>query len=72
LAGPPSPRRVPTGFRPSPCSTGSCTPSTIPTTRLTSQRDPVLIPNRTAVFGELAKELLVQRGSYPEERIVVT
>jgi hypothetical protein len=34
--------------------------------------DPVPIPNRTAVFGELAKELLVQRGSYPRERIVVT
>ena len=36
------------------------------------ERDPVPIPNRTAVFGELAKELLIQRGSYPEERIVVT
>ena len=36
------------------------------------ERDPVPIPSRTAVFGELAKELLVQRGSYPEERIVVT
>ncbi len=36
------------------------------------ERDPVPIANRTAVFGELAKELLVQRGSYPEERIVVT
>lgn len=36
------------------------------------ERDPVPIPDRTAVFGELAKELLVQRGSYPEERIVVT
>jgi UDP-N-acetylglucosamine 2-epimerase len=36
------------------------------------ERDPVPIPTRTAVFGELAKELLVQRGSYPEERIVIT
>ena len=36
------------------------------------ERDPVPIPSRTAVFGELAKELLVKRGSYPEERIVVT
>ncbi|HLE71259.1 MAG TPA: hypothetical protein VJH87_16375, partial [Vicinamibacteria bacterium] len=36
------------------------------------ERDPVPIPSRTAVFGELAKELLVQRGSYPENRIVVT
>ena len=36
------------------------------------ERDPVPIPSRTAVFGELAKQLLVQRGSYPEERIVVT
>jgi len=36
------------------------------------ERDPVPIPNRTAVFGELAKELLVQRGSYPEECVVVT
>jgi UDP-N-acetylglucosamine 2-epimerase len=36
------------------------------------ERDPVPIPSRTAVFGELAKKLLVQRGSYPEERIVVT
>jgi UDP-N-acetylglucosamine 2-epimerase len=36
------------------------------------ERDPVPIPTRTAVFGELAKELLVRRGSYPEERIVVT
>ncbi len=36
------------------------------------ERDPVPIPTRTAVFGELAKELLMRRGSYPEERIVVT
>jgi hypothetical protein len=36
------------------------------------EKDPVPIPTRTAVFGELAKELLVQRGSYPEDRIVVT
>ncbi len=36
------------------------------------ERDPVPIPSRTAVFGDLAKELLVQRGSYPEKRIVVT
>lgn len=36
------------------------------------ERNPVPIPTRTAVFGELAKELLVQRGNYPEERIVVT
>ncbi len=36
------------------------------------ERDPVPIPTRTAVFGELAKELLVRRGSYPEEGIVVT
>jgi hypothetical protein len=32
----------------------------------------VPIPDRTAVFGELAKEILVKRGSYPEEAIVVT
>jgi hypothetical protein len=32
----------------------------------------VPIPDRTAVFGELAKEILVRRGSYPEEAIVVT
>ncbi len=30
------------------------------------------IPTRTAVFGELAKELLIERGSYPRDRIVVT
>jgi UDP-N-acetylglucosamine 2-epimerase len=36
------------------------------------ERDPVPIPTRTAVFGELAKELLVRRGSYPRDRIVVT
>jgi UDP-N-acetylglucosamine 2-epimerase len=36
------------------------------------ERDPVPIPSRTAVFGELAKALLVERGSYPEERISVT
>jgi UDP-N-acetylglucosamine 2-epimerase len=36
------------------------------------ERDPVPIPTRTAVFGELAKELLVRRGSYPEEKIVIT
>jgi hypothetical protein len=34
--------------------------------------DPVPIPTRTAVFGELAKKLLVERGSYPEERIAIT
>ena len=34
--------------------------------------DPVPIPSRTAVFGELAKKLLIERGSYPEGRIVVT
>jgi hypothetical protein len=34
--------------------------------------DGVPIPTRTAVFGELAKELLIDRGSYPPERIVVT
>jgi UDP-N-acetylglucosamine 2-epimerase len=37
-----------------------------------SREDAVPIPTRTAVFGELAKELLTQRGSYPENRIVVT
>jgi len=36
------------------------------------QGNAVPIPSRTAVFGELAKKLLIQRGSYPEERIVVT
>lgn len=30
------------------------------------------IPTRTAVFGKLAKELLVERGSYSRERVVVT
>ncbi len=34
--------------------------------------DPVPIPSRTAVFGNLAKKLLIERGSYPEDRIVVT
>lgn len=34
--------------------------------------DGVPIPTRTAVFGNLAKALLVERGSYPEERILVT
>jgi UDP-N-acetylglucosamine 2-epimerase len=34
--------------------------------------DPVPIPSRTAVFGELARKLLIERGSYPEDRIVVT
>jgi UDP-N-acetylglucosamine 2-epimerase len=34
--------------------------------------DAVPIPTRTAVFGELAKELLIERGSYPGERIVIT
>ncbi len=34
--------------------------------------DAVPIPTRTAVFGDLAKELLVERGSYPGERIAVT
>jgi hypothetical protein len=32
----------------------------------------VPIPTRTAVFGELAKKLLVERGSYPVESVVVT
>ncbi len=73
-AAPRSPRPALTAFPPSPYSTGSCTPSTTHTsTRPTSSsaiRCP--IPTRTAVFGELAKELLIRRGSYPEERIVVT
>jgi hypothetical protein len=34
--------------------------------------DSVPIPTRTVVFGELAKRLLLERGGYPEERIVVT
>jgi hypothetical protein len=34
--------------------------------------DPVPLPTRTAVFGELAKDLLMRRGSYPPDRIVVT
>jgi hypothetical protein len=32
----------------------------------------VPIPDRTAVFGDLAKEILVRRGSYPEGAVVVT
>jgi glycosyltransferase involved in cell wall biosynthesis len=32
----------------------------------------VPLPTRTAVFGELAKDLLMRRGSYPPDRIVVT
>jgi UDP-N-acetylglucosamine 2-epimerase len=36
------------------------------------EEDPVPIPSRTAVFGELARKLLIERGSYPEDRIVVT
>ena len=34
--------------------------------------DSVPIPTRTAVFGTLARNLLVDRGRYPPERIVVT
>jgi hypothetical protein len=34
--------------------------------------DPVPIATRTAVFGEMAKDLLMHRGSYPEDRLVVT
>ena len=34
--------------------------------------DAVPIPTKTAVYGSLAKDLLVTRGSYPEDRIVIT
>ncbi len=34
--------------------------------------DSVPIPTRTAVFGSLARDLLIQRGHYPPERIVIT
>ena len=34
--------------------------------------DAVPIPTKTAVYGSLAKDLLVKRGSYPEDRIVIT
>jgi hypothetical protein len=34
--------------------------------------DSVPIPTRTAVFGTLARDLLVDRGGYPPERLVVT
>ena len=32
----------------------------------------VPIPSRTAVFGSLARDLLVERGHYPEDRILIT
>jgi UDP-N-acetylglucosamine 2-epimerase len=35
-------------------------------------KDPVPIPTETAVFGEMARELLMKRGSYAEDRLVVT
>ncbi|MGH9462102.1 MAG: hypothetical protein ACRD1X_12845, partial [Vicinamibacteria bacterium] len=34
--------------------------------------DTVPIPTRTAVFGSMARDLLVERGHYPPERIVIT
>lgn len=34
--------------------------------------DAVPLPTRTAVFGSLARDLLVTRGHYPPERLVVT
>ena len=34
--------------------------------------DSVPIPTRTAVFGSLARDLLLKRGNYPPERIVIT
>ncbi|TDI38861.1 MAG: hypothetical protein E2P02_19755 [Acidobacteria bacterium] len=34
--------------------------------------DAVPIPTKTAVYGRLAKDLLVKRGNYPEDRIVIT
>jgi hypothetical protein len=34
--------------------------------------DSVPVPTRTAVFGSLARDLLVERGHYPPERIVIT
>src|SRR3972149_70539 len=34
--------------------------------------DSVPIATRTAVYGNLARDLLVERGNYPAERIVVT
>ena len=32
----------------------------------------VPIPTKTAVYGSIAKDLLVKRGSYPEDRIIIT
>jgi hypothetical protein len=34
--------------------------------------DSVPIPTRTAVFGSLARDLLIQRGHYPPDRIIIT
>ena len=34
--------------------------------------DSIPIPTRTAVFGNLARQLLIERGNYPSERIVIT
>jgi len=34
--------------------------------------DSVPLPSRTAVFGSLARDLLIERGNYPPERIVIT
>lgn len=34
--------------------------------------DSVPIPTRTAVFGNLARQLLIERGKYPPHRIVIT
>ena len=34
--------------------------------------DSVPIPTQTAVFGSLARHLLIERGHYPPERIVIT
>ena len=34
--------------------------------------DSVPIPTKTAVFGNLARQLLIERGKYPPERIVIT
>jgi hypothetical protein len=34
--------------------------------------DTVPLPTRTAVYGSMARDLLVQRGKYPSERLVIT
>ena len=34
--------------------------------------DSVPIPTKTAVFGSLARQLLIERGGYPPDRVVIT